>query len=312
MKLIYKSLIVLSVVLALVACSDDDGKGPTITDVAVATPNLSTLVTALQAAGLDSTLNEDGPFTVFAPDNAAFAKIPEADLNALLANTDALKDVLLYHVVSGQELGATAAVGAAEPGTTLGMANGDSTALSLSGSNLLVNTSMVTTTDVVARNGIVHIIDTVLMPPADRGTPDNNIVETAIAAGSFNTLVTALQAAGLDSVLSDETRKFTVFAPDDDAFAKLPDGTVAALLGDIPTLSNILLTHVVADAEVNSITALSLNGKQADTASGKKVNISISDGKLKVNNATVKTVDIYTNNGIIHVIDEVIMDQAMQ
>ena len=312
MKLIHKSLIILSVVLALVACSDDDGKGPTITDVAVATPNLSTLVTALQAAGLDSTLNEDGPFTVFAPDNAAFAKIPEADLNALLANTDALKDVLLYHVVSGQELGATAAVGAAEPGTTLGMANGDSTALSLSGSNLLVNTSMVTTTDVVARNGIVHIIDTVLMPPADRGTPDNNIVETAIAAGSFNTLVTALQAAGLDSVLSDETRKFTVFAPDDDAFAKLPDGTVAALLGDIPTLSNILLTHVVADAEVNSITALSLNGKQADTASGKKVNISISDGKLKVNNATVKTVDIYTNNGIIHVIDEVIMDQAMQ
>jgi uncharacterized surface protein with fasciclin (FAS1) repeats len=129
-----------------------------------------------------------------------------------------------------------------------------------------------------------------------------NIVETAVSAGTFKTLVQAVQAAGLVETLSGQG-PFTVFAPDDDAFAKLPAGTVESLLKDIPKLKGILTYHVVAGkvmaADVAGITS-------AKTVQGKELRIDTKDG-VKVNEAKVIKADIDTDNGVIHVIDSVLI-----
>ncbi len=293
--------------ILLIACNNDSSnRQESIVDVAVADGNFTTLVTALQATGLDATLADlDGTFTVFAPTDDAFAALGQDTIDALLADTDTLSDILLYHVIAGTEIDSAAAIASA--GTTVEMANSDRIGISQSGDNLLVNLSTVTAVDVEADNGVIHVIDRVLIPPAEAGTPTDNIVETAINAGTFTTLVTALQASGLDSVLADESSTFTVFAPTDDAFAALPAGTIPALLADIPTLTDILLLHVVSGAAVDSVTAFSLNGNDVETAGGDTVQLSIVDGTLTVGGSTISTYDIYTTNGIIHVIDSVIL-----
>jgi len=132
-----------------------------------------------------------------------------------------------------------------------------------------------------------------------------DIVETAIAAGSFNTLVAAVKAAGLVEALKGEG-PFTVFAPTDEAFAKLPKGTVEALLGDKKKLSSILTYHVV-DGFVNSEAVVNLD--KAETLNGQSVNITVKDGKVMIDKALVTTTDIICSNGIIHVIDDVILPQ---
>lgn len=306
-------------VLFLSACDDDDDdhvvitptpapveEATTIVDVAVSDGNFTTLVAALQATGLDATLDDETQtFTVFAPTDDAFALLGEDVINGLLEDTETLSDILTYHVI-GSSVEASAAIGLA--GSAVEMVNGDMVGLSLSGDNLLVNTATVTATDIVTDNGIIHVIDAVLMPPAEKGEPTANIVDTAVAAGSFTTLVAALQATGLDATLADESAMFTVFAPTDDAFALLGDETIATLLANPDVLSSILLQHVVG-AEVDSITAYTLNGMQATTASGAMVDIAINTetDMLTVGGVNVVTKDIYTTNGIIHVIDAVII-----
>ncbi|MFD2166869.1 fasciclin domain-containing protein [Thalassotalea euphylliae] len=305
-------------VMFLQAC-DDDSSSPTVTvvepepvttttivDAAVANGSFTTLVTALEATGLDETLaDESATFTVFAPTDDAFALLGEDTINGLLADTDTLSDILTYHVISGA-VDSTAAVASA--GQTVDMVNGDKLALSLSGDSLLVNTATVTATDIQTDNGIIHVIDAVLIPPADMGMPTANIVDTAVGAGSFNTLVAALQATGLDAVLADESTTYTVFAPTDDAFAMLGEETIATLLENPEVLSSILLQHVVAGS-VDSVTAFTLNGMAAETASGAMVDIMINadTDMLTVGGANVVTKDIYTTNGVIHVIDAVIV-----
>ena len=138
------------------------------------------------------------------------------------------------------------------------------------------------------------------LAPAD---PDSTIVETAIEAGSFETLVAAIQAAGLVEALSAEG-PFTVFAPTDAAFAKLPAGTVDALLKDIPRLRAILTYHVVSGkVEAKDV----VNLTSANTVQGSPISISVVDGKVKINEATVTTADVQASNGVIHVIDTVIL-----
>ena len=114
-----------------------------------------------------------------------------------------------------------------------------------------------------------------------------NIVDTAVAAGSFTTLVAALQATGLDAVLADESATFTVFAPTDDAFATLGADTITALLGDTDTLSDILLYHVISGAAVDSTTAISLAGSNVETANGDEISLTVTDGSLFINDAQV-------------------------
>lgn len=131
----------------------------TIAGIVANDPNFSTLLAAVKAAGLVETLSSPGPFTVFAPTNAAFAKIPQADLNALLNDPAKLKAVLLYHVVPGRVTAAQ--VMGMTSGKTV---NGASVKVSTMGGSVMINDATVTKADIRASNGIIHVIDTVLMP----------------------------------------------------------------------------------------------------------------------------------------------------
>ena len=277
-----------------------------IVDVAVANGSFTTLVAALEATGLDVTLSDmDSKFTVFAPTDDAFALLGQDVIDALVADTDTLSDILTYHVIAS-EVDSSTAISSA--GSLVEMVNGDSVGLSLDGDNLLVNTATVILVDVAADNGVIHVIDAVLTPPVDKGEPTMNIVDTAVAAGSFDTLVATLQATGLDTTLADETSTFTVFAPTDDAFAMIDAATLDLLLANTDILSKILLQHVV-DGEVNSVSAFTLNGQLATTLAEVGIAVSINSelDTLTFGGATVQTTDIYTTNGIIHVIDTVIV-----
>lgn len=317
-KSLFKLTLLFITLFALTACDDDNDKKviepenpvvetpTTIVDVAVSNGNFQTLVAALTATGLDQTLSDtNAEFTVFAPTDAAFALLPEGTIDALLEDTDTLSQILTYHVLSGK-VDRNAAL-AATPGT-VETVNGASVGLSLDGDNLLVNTVTVTATDIMADNGIIHVIDAVLMPPSAKAEPTANIVETAVADGNFTTLVNVLVETGLDTALADESKMYTVFAPTDAAFELLGDETISTLLNNQDILSNILLQHVV-EGEVNSISAYSLNGQQAETLSGAMVDITINSttDMLMVGGANVTAKDIYTTNGIIHVIDAVIV-----
>lgn len=318
MKNILITGIALASLMFLQGCSSDDIDPPeevapvTIVDLAVSDGNFTTLVAALQATGLDDTLADTSTsFTVFAPTDAAFALLGQDAIDDLLLDTDLLTSILTYHVLAGQ-VDADGAVAAA--GTTVETVNGASIGISLSGgevvasANLKVNAVSVTATNIFADNGVIHVIDAVLMPPTPIGQPSANIVETAVAAGNFTTLVATLQATDLDEVLADETNEFTVFAPTDAAFAMLGQDTIDTLLANTDVLSSILLQHVVPGT-VDSVTAFSLNGVSPETASGASIPLSINTDTdtLVFGGANVITKDIYTTNGVIHVIDMVIV-----
>jgi uncharacterized surface protein with fasciclin (FAS1) repeats len=315
MKLLKIISVTLISALFLQACNNDDSDDnnttivapTTIVDAAVSDGNFTMLDSALQATGLDTTLADtSSKFTVFAPTDAAFDLLGQSTIDALLADTDTLSDILTYHVYLG-EVNAETAIGLA--GSVVEMVNGDSLALSLSGDNLLVNTATVITKDIQTDNGIIHVIDAVLLPPEEMMTPTMNIVDTAVANGSFTTLVAALQATNLDSVLADENSKFTVFAPTDAAFALIGQKTIDTLLANTDVLTTILLQHVIADMEVNAVNAYALNGAMVDTVSTNKIPLVINEDtdKLTFGGANIIIKDIYTTNGIIHVIDAVIV-----
>ena len=140
---------------------------------------------------------------------------------------------------------------------------------------------------------------------ASAQAPTKNIVETAVAAGSFNTLFAAVKAAGLVETLSGPG-PFTVFAPTDAAFAKLPAGTVEALLKDKAALASILTYHVVP-GKVMAADVIKMKSGNPKTVNGQTVAIVVRDGKVFVDGAQVVTTDIVATNGVIHVIDAVIM-----
>ncbi|HEX2420723.1 MAG TPA: fasciclin domain-containing protein [Acidimicrobiia bacterium] len=270
-----------------------------IVEVATEAGSFSTLLTAIDAAGLAETLQGEGPFTVFAPTDEAFAALPEGTLEALLADTEALSQVLLYHVVSGEVL--ASAVIDLDRAITV---QGEEIAISTEGDSVRVNEADVVTTDISASNGVIHVIDQVILPPSmSEAAAMGDIVETAQAAGDFTTLVAAVEAAGLVDTLKGEG-PFTVFAPTDAAFAALPDGTVEGLLGDSEALKQILLYHVVP-GQVTADQVIALD--TAQTVEGSTVTIRVEDGKVFINDAQILTTDIFTDNGVIHVIDQVIL-----
>ena len=285
------------------AMEEDEKMAKDIVDTAIAAGSFNTLVAAVDAAGLVDTLKGEGPFTVFAPTDEAFAALPEGTVEALLEDIPALTNILLYHVVPGKVMAADV-VGLDSADTAAGLP----VAISVEGDKVMVGNAQVITTDIETSNGVIHVVDAVILPPADEAMEEDemmakDIVDTAIAAGSFNTLVAAVDAAGLVDTLKGEG-PFTVFAPTDEAFAALPEGTVEALLEDIPTLTNILLYHVVP-GKVMAADVVGLDS--ADTAAGLPVAISVEGDKVMVGNAQVITTDIETSNGVIHVVDAVIL-----
>jgi len=277
-----------------------------IVDTAVADGRFTTLVAAVQAAGLVDTLKGEGPFTVFAPTDDAFAALPEGTVANLLLpeNKQALTDILLYHVVSGEVMAADVTALTSAP-TVLGK----DVAVKVDMGNVYINNAKVIITDIETSNGVIHVIDTVLLPPTDEAAmmeEKNTIVDIAVADGRFNTLVAAVTAADLVETLSGEG-PFTVFAPTDDAFAALPAGTLDSLLlpENKQALTDILLYHVVS-GKVMAADVVTLTS--APTVLGKDVTITVKDGKVYLND-TVQVIitDIEASNGVIHVIDAVLL-----
>jgi len=275
-------------------------KDANIVDTAVSAGSFKTLVAAVKAAGLVETLKGKGPFTVFAPTDEAFAKLPEGTVANLLKpeNKDQLVAVLTYHVVAGKVMAAD--VVKLKSAKTV---QGQEVAIKVAGGKVTVDAANVVKTDIACSNGVIHVIDSVILPKAE--TPEAlDIVDTAVKAGSFKTLVAAVKAAGLVETLKGKG-PFTVFAPTDEAFAKLPEGTVADLLKpeNKEKLVAILTYHVVPGKLMAADVLASADLK---TVNGKSAEIT-SEGGAKIAGASIVATDIECANGVVHVIDSVIL-----
>ena len=272
----------------------------TIVETAIGAGNFNTLVTAVKAAGLVDTLNGTTQFTVFAPTDEAFSKVDPATLQSLLQpeNKDKLTQVLTFHVVPSR-VNAADAYDLNETTTV----NGQRLDLNFRGEGLKVGDATIQVTDIQCSNGVIHVIDAVLLPKFD------NIPATAKAAGQFNTLLAAVDAAGLGEVLSGPG-PFTVFAPTDKAFDALPPGTVEGLLKpeNKQQLIDILKYHVV-QGRVYDNTAVKAG--QATTLLGRSINVGVDALGLTVNDATVVAKNIDATNGVVHVIDKVLIPRSM-
>jgi transforming growth factor-beta-induced protein len=275
------------------------GLSADIVDTAVKAGKFKTLAAALGAADLVSTLKGPGPFTVFAPTDEAFAKLPAGTVESLLTpeNKGRLAGILTYHVVAGKVL-AKQVVGLKGAKTV----NGQRVDIKTDNAIVMVDGAQVVTTDVQCDNGVIHIIDSVLLPS------DKSIPEVAIAAEKFTTLIAAVKAAGLADVLSGPG-PFTVFAPTDEAFAKLPTSAVQDLLKpeNKQKLADILKYHVVA-GRVYSEGVVGL--KTANSIAGLPISVNVNIDGVKMNNSKFLATDIDASNGVIHVIDSVLMPPA--
>lgn len=279
-------------------------KAGDIVDVASSAGDFTTLLAAAKAAGLVETLRSEGPITVFAPTDEAFAKLPAGTVETLLKpeNKDTLVAVLTYHVVPGR-----LESGDVLKQKSLGTANGQRAGIAMKNGKPMIGSSTIVATDIEASNGVIHVIDAVMLPES------KTILEVANGTGAFKTLAAALQAADLVEVLQGPG-PFTVLAPTDEAFAKLPAGTVESLLKpeNKDKLRTILLYHVIP-GRVYSDTVVTLKG--AKTAAGLTAPITVKkgDGKspatVMVGGSKVVKTDIDASNGVIHVVDAVILPE---
>ncbi len=269
----------------------------TVVDVIVNSDDHNTLEAAVIAADLAGTLSGDGPFTVFAPTDAAFDLLPPGTVDALLEEPmGALTDILLYHVLAGTVLSTDLSDGIMA--TTL---NGADVEVAINDVGVFINNAQVIFADILTTNGVVHVIDAVLLPPAPLPA---SVVDVIVGSDNHNTLEAAVLAADLAGTLSGDG-PFTVFAPTDAAFDLLPAGTVETLLEEpMGALTDILLYHVIGGTVLS--TDLS-DGQMAATLNGKEITVSITDEGVFINDAKVSVVDIVTDNGVVHVIDAVLI-----
>ena len=278
---------------------------PNIVKLAQSSADLGILVEAVISAGLVDTLSGAGPFTVFAPTNAAFAALL-AELGVtkaqLLANKALLTTVLTYHVVPGKVASTAIPFGKAittAQGAVLKIDNVAGAVVITDGRN---RTAKVATPDLAASNGVVHVVDKVILPA------DKNIVQTAQALPQFSILVEAVIAANLQGTLSG-TGPFTVFAPTNDAFAALLTElgvTKAALLANAALLGKVLAYHVVAGRVLKADVPLNtpIATVQGETLTVNS-SLAIIDQRARISKITAT--DVLASNGVIHVIDKVIL-----
>lgn len=305
-----KKLALFTLVVFLMATPVQAAEGD-IVDIAVTNGSFTTLVAALQQAELVEALQGDGPFTVFAPTDDAFASLlATLDISAadLLAHPD-LSKVLLYHVVSGKVMSTDLSDGMMAP--TL---NGQDIEVDLS-MGVMINDSNVVTADIEATNGVIHVIDQVLVPddfvlePMMDDMAKVDIVDIALSSDDFSMLVMLLQEADLVGALQGDG-PFTVFAPTNDAFTKLVTalGITPEELMAQPELASVLLYHVVSGKVMS--TDLS-DGLMAPTLNGKEITFDL-DGGVMVNQASVVTADVEATNGVVHIIDEVLIPEGFE
>ncbi|KZN29776.1 adhesin [Pseudoalteromonas luteoviolacea CPMOR-2] len=280
-----------------------------IAEVATGAGTFTTLLKAVETAGLSSALTGSEPLTVFAPTDAAFAALGTDTINTLLANPDVLGDILKQHIISGRVDSVTAMSLNGKNATTL-LNNQLPVSIDATTDMLKFAGVSVTQTDIAASNGVIHVIDAVIV--ADVTVPESLglIPQVAQNAGSFSTLISLLSATGLDQTLSDPTTKFTVFAPTDAAFAALGQTTLDALAADTQKLSDILLYHVVSGQSIMSDAAASVassDNNMVAMANSDSAALSIVDSKLFIDDAVIRTANVSADNGVIHVLDKVIM-----
>lgn len=273
--------------------------GPSIVGVASGDSRFSTLVKLVKAADLVSVLDGEGPFTVLAPTDDAFAKLDRKLVASLLEpkNKALLQSVLLYHVISGQAMSSD--VAKLEGAATV---NGQRVDIVASRTGITVDKAKVIIADVRASNGVIHAIDTVLLPET------KNLAEVASSAGSFRALVTFASAAGLVPALTAD-QPLTILAPTDEAFEALGFSTILDLLQpeNRDMLASILKDHVIA-GRVYSDQVAGLT--EAGAISGRTLEISASRLGITVGGARVIKADVEATNGVIHVIDRVILPQG--
>jgi uncharacterized surface protein with fasciclin (FAS1) repeats len=283
-----------SVFILVVLFSFTNRANNTVVDVIVNSEVHTTLEAAVIAAGLVDALSGDGPFTVFAPTDAAFAALPAGTIEALLADpSGALTDILTYHVVSGKVMSTDL-----ENGMTATTLLGKDITVTINAEGVFINGAKVTVADIVTDNGVVHVIDAVLVPAR------TTVVDVVVNSEVHTTLEAAVIAAGLVEALSGDG-PFTVFAPTDAAFAALPAGTIEALLADPSgALTDILTYHVVSGKVMSTDLE---NGMTATTLLGKDITVTINAEGVFINGAKVTVADIVTDNGVVHVIDAVLV-----
>ena len=341
------------VISAGCSCAGTEIDSVTVVDIIVNSPAHNTLETAVIAAGLAGTLSGEGPFTVFAPTDAAFAAVDSSTLAAVLADSALLADILLYHVVGVQEL-STDLVSDVYI-TTL---NGDSVYVNINANGVFIDNAQVIVADLLADNGVVHVIDAVLIPDTNvvnfiegctdmmacnynaaatinDGTcdaligsacDDNDVytendvisagcscagteidsvtvVDIIVNSPNHTTLETAVIAAGLAGTLSGEG-SFTVFAPTDAAFAAVDSATLASILADSALLADILLYHVVG---AQALSTDLVSDVYITTLNGDSVYVNINANGVFIDNAQVIVADLLADNGVVHVIDAVIL-----
>ncbi|MFO7676767.1 MAG: fasciclin domain-containing protein [Thermoplasmatota archaeon] len=290
---------ILLTVGALSGCVEETEPEPelnNIVDTAIESDDFNILVDAVVAAGLDGTLSDETKqFTVFAPTDEAFEAL-DSEYLAYLVNNDTatLEKILTYHVIPGTVMSTDLS-----DGMRVKTVQGKHITVTIQNGNVYIDNAMVTTADIECSNGVIHVIDTVIVPK-------NNIVETAIEEDDFETLVTAVVAADLADTLGNEDAQFTVFAPTDAAFEALDPEFLADLVNnDTANLTKILTYHVVLDKVMS--TDLSDN-MTVETVEGTTITITIDDdGNVFVNDAQVILADIECSNGVIHVINAVLV-----
>jgi transforming growth factor-beta-induced protein len=344
--------LLLAFAMIVAACSSDSDDTTTTTttepaadtsvlDLAIEAGQFSTLIAAIDAAGLGETLEGEGPFTILAPTDAAFDAAFEAlgiTAEELLADTETLTAILLYHVL-GQE--ADSQLVATLDGSSVATLNPQEVAISVVDGQIMINEATVVSADLIADNGIVHVIDAVLLPPdiaealgvamteeameeettttteattttTEAMAPTIAEIVAEAAAGDpaeFTVLLAALETADLVEALNGEG-PFTVFAPTDAAFAALLEelGVTAEELLANPDLANILLYHVVS-GEFLAADVIGIAPADVPTLYDENtVAIAVVDGSVVINDvATVVTADVLASNGVVHVIDAVLV-----
>lgn len=298
----------LFVLFAFSSCkkkNDDTPATGTITAIVSASPDFTLLKAAVVRAGLAAILDGKGPFTVFAPTNDAFkaSGITLETINTL--SPDALKGILLYHTLGAKVLAADVPAGPDAPVATVG---GDNIFLTKNNAGVFVNGVTVVKADIMASNGVIHAISKVLMPPT------GNIVATAQANPDFSYLVAAVLRASQGSTNVAEVLSgngpFTVFAPTNDAFKAAGFATIADINNADPNMLTSILTYHVISGRIFSSDLT--NGAQPVTVNGGKLTIGLNNGAtVKGNGNTtpskIVSTDLVTTNGVIHVIDQVLL-----
>ena len=270
----------------------------TVYDVVVTSPDHSVLEIGIDTCGLDGFLSGPGPFTLFAPTDAAFNALGPATLLSLLADLPQLTNILKHHVVGDSVMS-----GMLSNGQVVTTLLGTDVVVTIDPTGVYIDGAMVTVADIVADNGVVHVIDAVLIPQPPAG---NSVYDVIVASPAHTTLALAIDTAGLAGTLKGPG-PFTVFAPTDAAFNALPTGTLASLLNDLPQLADILKHHVVGDSVMSGMLS---NGQVVTTLLGTDVTVTINSSGVYIDNAMVTVADIVADNGVVHVIDAVLLPSS--